>query len=536
MVNGVILAAFQPVIELSIFKKQLDTNAGGIKPVRRPLYLIVFCLFLTSNYVYADFESEVINLVNVERAAQGLHPLSVDHNLATAARDHSEDMGLQDYFSHTSLDGRTVPDRITAAGYFFNTYGENIAGGQPTPEDVVDAWMSSSGHRANILNQNFCDIGVGYAYLADSTYRHYWTQDFGRMTGVSSCPGISTYTITAAAGPGGGISPEGNVSVYPGSNITFTILPNSGYSVAEVRVDGDAKTLTTSYLFSNVGSNHTIEVNFAPNQFPPAADAGPPQIVEEGGTVTLDASQSSDPNDAIITYEWTQISGSQVRLSDENAVKPTFVAAPLTEDTTVVFQLTVYDSGGLSNSDMVEITIKENGIHDLPADVITFHSTADKVLGIRSGSGAGLVSLYPVDPESDNIADRNGMPESLIYGLIDFRIKVDTPGSSTTVTIFLPESVPEGYKWYKYSQTQGWYDFSANVSFNSERNQLSFILVDGGMGDDDGEQNGIIEDPSGLGVAPADSASTNSNSSGGGGGSGGCFIDILVNRSNWWRF
>jgi hypothetical protein len=55
------------------------------------------------------------------------------------------------------------------------------------------------------------------------------------------------------------------------------------------------------------------------------------------------------------------------------------------------------------------------------------------------------------------------------------------------------------------------------------------------MGDDDGEQNGIIEDPSGLGVAPADSASTNSNSSGGG-GSGGCFIDTLVNRSNWWRF
>jgi hypothetical protein len=216
----------------------------------------------------------------------------------------------------------------------------------------------------------------------------------------------------------------------------------------------------------------------------------------------------------------------------------TFVAAPITEDATVVFQLTVYDSGGLSNSDMVEITIKENGIHDLPDDVITFHSTADKVLGIRSGSGAGLVSLYPVDPESDNIADRNGMPESLIYGLIDFRIKVDTPGSSTTVTIFLPESVPEGYKWYKYSQTRGWYDFSANVSFNSERNQLSFILVDGGMGDDDGEQNGIIEDPSGLGVAPADSASTNSNSSGGGGGggSGGCFIDTLINSINWWRF
>jgi hypothetical protein len=121
------------------------------------------------------------------------------------------------------------------------------------------------------------------------------------------------------------------------------------------------------------------------------------------------------------------------------------------------------------------------------------------------------------------------MPENLIYGLIDFKIKVDTPGSSTTVTILLPESVPEGYKWYKYSPTQGWYDFSANVSLNSERNQLSITLVDGGTGDDDGEQNGIIVDPSGLGLAPADSASTDTGSSGGG-GSGGCFIDTLVNN------
>jgi hypothetical protein len=471
----------------------------------------------------------VIDLVNVERATQGLHPLSYDHHLATAARDHSEDMGLQGYFSHTSLDGRTVPDRITAAGYFYNTYGENIAAGQPTPEDVIDAWMLSSGHRANILNPNFCDIGVGYAYLGESTYRHYWTQDFGRKTGVSSCPGFSTYTITAAAGPGGGISPEGDVSVNQGGNVTFTFTPNSGYSVVEVLVDGDAKDIATSYIFSDVGSNHTIEVNFAINQFPPAADAGAPQNVEEGETVTLDASQSSDPNDAIISYEWIQISGTEVRLSDENAVKPTFVAAPITEDTTVVFQLTVYDSGGLSDFDTVEITIRENGIHNLPDDVITFYSTADtdKVLGIRSDNGADLVSLYAVDPESDNVADRNGMPENLIYGLIDFKIKIDTPDiNSTTVTIFLPESVPEGYKWYKYSQTRGWYDFSANVSFNSERNQLSFTLVDGGTGDDDGEQNGIIEDPSGLGVGPANSTSTDSNRSGG--GSGGCFIDTLV--------
>ena len=89
----------------------------------------------------------------------------------------------------------------------------------------------------------------------------------------------------------------------------------------------------------------------------------------------------------------------------------------------------------------------------------------------------------------------------------------------------MPEPVPEAYNWYKYSQTRGWYYFSENVTFNSERNQLSFTLVDGGLGDDDGEQNGMIVDPSGLGLAPAESASTNTGS--GGGGSGGCFIDSL---------
>jgi hypothetical protein len=518
----------QPIVELPILKNRLGANAGGIKPVKRPLHLILFCLFLTSSYVYADFESEVIDLVNVERVVQGLHPLTADDNLATSARDHSEDMGLQGYFSHTSLDGRSVPDRITAAGYSFNTYGENIAGGQPTPEAVIDAWMASSGHRANILNPIFCDIGVGYAYLTNSTYRHYWTQDFGRKTGVSSCPGITTYTITATASPGGSISPEGNVSVYQGSNKTFTMTPNSGYSVSELWVDGDGKNIETSYVFSNVSSNHAIEVIFALNQYPPVANAGPPQIVEEGQTVTLDASQSTDPNDAVITYEWNQISGPLVSLSDENAIQPTFVAAPITEDTTVVFQLTVYDSGGLSDSDTIDITIKENGIHDLPDDVITFSSTATKVIGLKTGSGAVLVSLYPLDPEGDNIGDRDEMPEDMIYGLIDFKIKVNTPGSNATVTIFLPESVPQGYKWYKYGQSRGWYDYSANVSFNSERNQLSLTLLDGGMGDDDGEQNAVIEDPSGLGVARADNDGNSSS-----GGSGGCFIGAMFKSIDW---
>ena len=493
--------------------------------VRWLFYLFVCCCFLLGGNGYGDFESDVIDLVNVEREARGLHPLAYDYSLAAAARDHSEDMGVQDYFSHTSLDGRTVGDRITAAGYSYNTYGENIAAGQSTPEVVLNSWMSSSGHRANILNPNFCDIGVGYAYAADSTYRHYWTQDFGRKSGISSCPGIATYTIAAAAGIGGSIFPEGDVAVDQGRNITFTFTPNQGYSVDELLVDGEAKNLAASYIFSNVSRNHTIEVNFAINQFPPSAEAGPPQVVLEGETVTLDASQSSDPNDAVVAYEWTQISGPALTLSNENAANPTFVAAPITADTTVVFELTVFDSGGLSDSDTVEVTINENGIQNWPNDIITFKTETDRWLGLKPNSGSVLVSLYPVDPGSGSISNKDGMPENLIYGLMDFTIKTDIPGSTAGITIFLPEPVPEGYNWYKYSQNKGWIDYSAHVAINSARDEVSLTFIDGGTGDDDEEQNGIVKDPSGIGAAPSsDSSNTSSTSS----GPAGCFIDTLL--------
>jgi len=488
---------------------------------RRLPWLCVCCLFLLGGYVYADFESDVIDLVNVEREARGLHPLAYDYRLAAAARDHSEDMGVQDYFSHTSLDGRTAGDRITDAGYYYNAYGENIAAGQATPEIVINSWMASSGHRANILNPNFCDIGVGYVYVSGSTYRHYWTQDFGRQSGVSSCPGIATYMITAAAGPGGSIFPQGDVAVEQGRTVSFAFTPNPGYGVAEVLVDGEADALTTSYTFSNVSRNHTIEVNFGINQLAPAAEAGPPQFVSEGETVILDASQSSDPDDAVAAYEWIQISGPAVSLSDENDACPTFVAAPITGDARVVFQVTVFDTGGLSDSDTVEITISENGIQNWADNIITIHTATNRLLGLKPNAGSSLVSLYPVDPEGDSVADRDGMPENLIYGLIDFKIKVDIPGSTAGITVFLPEPVPEGYKWHKYSQNQGWSDYSAHVSINSARDQLTLTLVDGGTGDDDESQNGIIADPAGLGTAPPDSGSTSTSSP-------VCFIDTLL--------
>jgi hypothetical protein len=232
-----------------------------------------------------------------------------------------------------------------------------------------------------------------------------------------------------------------------------------------------------------------------------------------------------DPDDAVVRYEWTQLSGPSVTLSDDIAVTPTFVAGPVSGNATVVFQLTVYDSGDDSDTDTVTISILENDIQQVPGDTIAIQTTTNRVMGLKTDAGSGIVSLTALDPEISVVTDRDEMPENLIYGLIDFRLTVNIPGSSSTVTVYLPAPLPAGYRLYKYSSSSGWTDYSAYASFNSARDQISLILIDGGTGDDDGEQDGFIEDPFGFGTAPATTVSTGNASSSGGGGGGGCFID-----------
>jgi uncharacterized protein YkwD len=179
-------------------------------------FIVIGVLLLFVGMAHADFASEVIELVNIEREARNLHPLSYNEELTLAARLHSQDMGDQDYFDHTSLDGREFYERIAEAGYDYQISGENIAAGYPTPEAVVDGWMNSDGHRANILDPDYCDIGVGYAAVHGSHFYHYWTQDFGRRAGVTECservaspsatdiPAIRGSSGTGSGGGGGG--------------------------------------------------------------------------------------------------------------------------------------------------------------------------------------------------------------------------------------------------------------------------------------------------------------------------------------------
>ncbi|MYT28562.1 MULTISPECIES: CAP domain-containing protein [unclassified Streptomyces] len=115
----------------------------------------------------------VVELVNKERSKAGCAPLTVNAKLTKTAEEHSKDMADHRHMSHTGSDGSDPGARIKNAGYNWSSYGENVAYGYATPASVMAGWMSSPGHKRNILDCSFKEIGVGVAQPGD-----YWTQDF----------------------------------------------------------------------------------------------------------------------------------------------------------------------------------------------------------------------------------------------------------------------------------------------------------------------------------------------------------------------
>ncbi|MBQ8563178.1 MAG: hypothetical protein IJ443_04740 [Firmicutes bacterium] len=120
--------------------------------------------------------SQVVSLVNQERQEAGLGSLKADSELTRLAQLKAEDMAEKGYFSHTSPTYGSAFDMMKSAGYSYRTAGENIAKGQKTAEAVMNGWMNSSGHRANILGSGYTKIGVGYATNGSGT--PYWVQIF----------------------------------------------------------------------------------------------------------------------------------------------------------------------------------------------------------------------------------------------------------------------------------------------------------------------------------------------------------------------
>jgi hypothetical protein len=146
-------------------------------------------------------EQEFLNLINEYRAQKGAGPLVLNDQLNAAADWLSEDMGKKGYFSHYDSLGRDPNQRAAAFGYPYSI-GENIAGGYNSAQAVFDAWRASPGHNWNMLYAGYKTIGIGRVYVAGSTYKYYWTTDFGGViTKATATPTPAPPAVTPAPMP-----------------------------------------------------------------------------------------------------------------------------------------------------------------------------------------------------------------------------------------------------------------------------------------------------------------------------------------------
>ncbi|MDD5723253.1 MAG: PKD domain-containing protein [Syntrophales bacterium] len=330
----------------------------------------------------------------------------------------------------------------------------------------------------------------------------------------------------------GSSDPDGDIATYQwtqtgGTNVALSspTAVSPTFTAPAFNAGGAALTFELTVTDSTgLDDSDTCTVTVLDTEQPPVADAGEDQEVDEGATVTLDGSDSSDPDGTIVAYQWTQTGDTTVTLSNSAAAQPTFVTPPVGAGATdVTFDLKVTDNDGLQSTDQVSITVSDNNIVGFPADVTTFKASTNEDMGVKAGTGAHITSLQAVSPDTI-VGDPEGKPDNLIYGLINMKITVNTAGGTVEVTLYLPEAAPEDYTCYKYLPSNGeWIDFSAHAVFNAARDQIVLTLTDGGDGDDDGVANGVIIDPTGLGTDPG----SPSVSIDGGGGGGGCFISTV---------
>jgi len=162
-----------PILSLTLLNTSVRTSArSNVVYVTKPVYKTT----TTTTTTTGGYELRVIQLCNVQRARYGLPALSQDSKLMQLCKLKSQDMAYRDYFSHNSPVYGSAFNMMKIYGVKFVAAGENIAEGQPTPDAVVTSWMNSAGHRANILNKDYKEIGVGIA--TDRYGRLVWTQMF----------------------------------------------------------------------------------------------------------------------------------------------------------------------------------------------------------------------------------------------------------------------------------------------------------------------------------------------------------------------
>jgi uncharacterized protein YkwD len=174
------------LLNLLIAEQGLAAQPVSAAATQAPFRIMVPLMLMsaTASAPEAALEEQVLTLTNTLRQQHGCSALQSSPELASAARAHSQDMAAHNYFDHADANGNLPKWRAQQAGYLGNAGTENIAAGYSTAQEVVMAWYNETppndGHRRNLLNCGLTDIGIGYAVNPNSTFRNYWTQDFGQ--------------------------------------------------------------------------------------------------------------------------------------------------------------------------------------------------------------------------------------------------------------------------------------------------------------------------------------------------------------------
>ena len=287
----------------------------GILSRFAPLLLVLLALILTVMLAlpaaggaassYSQEELAFLTLINQYRQTNGLSPLLLSDMLSDASAKHDLDMGKYKFFDHTTKAsdyyavGATPWDRMAASGYTYNTYlGENIAAGYGTAAAVFQAWKSSSGHNANMLNASYKVIGIALRVVSGSPYGSYWTTDFGgyvdptaHNSGTSSTttttkPSTTTSTSTSTTTQNQGVTRYEQADthlVYKGSWSTVSSASYSGRSMKQTKVSGASVTIS----FSGTGLDWITRKGSTNGKARVTLDGGTPILVDLYNRTTL---------------------------------------------------------------------------------------------------------------------------------------------------------------------------------------------------------------------------------------------------------
>ena len=306
------------------------------------------------------YTQELIERTNAERVSRGLPPLKLESHLNDAAMWIAQDTADYNYLNHTDRFGRTISERFPAFGYTgYGAIGENLAAGYATPSIAIQGWLNSPGHRANLLNAQYREVGVGYGFNSGSTYSHYWAQTFGTRNDVypliinnevaqTTSANVSLYIYGSPWAQQMRLSNDGSQwtawETYQSSH-NWTIAEGTGTKTVYVELRNGG---TVRQANDSIG-----RVATTPN---PPANLAADTITANGLRLTWQ--DLADNEDAFRVYRQSTATGAFELIATVGANTPSYNDTQLQCNLAYAYQVAAYNAAGEARSPVLETTTR----------------------------------------------------------------------------------------------------------------------------------------------------------------------------------